>query len=372
MVSALELTRRLVAFNTVNPPGDEHECARYLGGCLEALGLEVSYADFAARRTTLVARLACTGGRAPICFTGHTDVVPLGAEPWSVDPFAGEVSNGRVYGRGTCDMKAGLAAMVAATERLAREGRRRAGLLLVFTAGEETFGDGARCVTAEPGLLGQAGALVVGEPSGNRPLVAHKGCIRYALKTRGVTAHASMPEKGDNAIFKAAEAVLRLRSFEFGVEAHDVLGRPTLNVGTIAGGLNINSVPDLATIAIDIRTIAGQTEPAIRAALQRAVGDGVEIEKLEEGPSVASDPRDPWLQEVFEVVDAVTARRSAVEAAPFFTDAAYLKPGLGEPPAVILGPGDTDIAHKTDEYCDIVKIEQAVEIYWRLLQRWCL
>ncbi|MBW2127010.1 MAG: peptidase dimerization domain-containing protein, partial [Deltaproteobacteria bacterium] len=128
-------------------------------------------------------------------------------------------------------------------------------LCLVFTAGEETFCQGARHLAGVTGALPKAGAMVVCEPTSNRPLVGHRGAIHLEVQTKGISAHASMPELGENAIYKAAEAALKLRELDFGLPAHPLLGKPTLNVGTISGGVNINSIPDQATMGVDIRII---------------------------------------------------------------------------------------------------------------------
>ncbi|MDX1500709.1 MAG: M20/M25/M40 family metallo-hydrolase, partial [Woeseiaceae bacterium] len=112
--SATEITQRLIQFNTINPPGDERECTRYLGAMLEDAGFQVSFFEYGEGRTSLIARLAGSGTRPPICFGGHVDVVPLGLAPWSVEPFAGEIRDGKLYGRGSSDMKSGVAAFVHA------------------------------------------------------------------------------------------------------------------------------------------------------------------------------------------------------------------------------------------------------------------
>src|SRR6266498_2846770 len=130
-------------------------------------------------------------------------------------------------------------------------------------AGEETGSEGAFAL-ARRGMRGQAGALVVAEPTTNRPLCGHKGALWLKATTRGVTAHGSMPEKGVNAIYAAARAVGRLEAFDFNVARHPVMGAPTLNVGTLHGGLNLNSVPDRAEIGIDIRTIPGMLHGLLR------------------------------------------------------------------------------------------------------------
>jgi len=370
-MDVVALTQRLLAFATVNPPGNERECTLFVAGLLRDAGLEVRTDEFDEARTSLVATLRSRGERPSLVFTGHVDVVPLGAAEWSVDPFAGVIRDGRLYGRGSADMKGAVAAMIIAAQRLAHVNDRRADLQLIITAGEERGCLGAQHLCSQPGDLGVAGAMVVGEPTGNRPMIAHKGCLRLALHARGVTAHASMPEQGDNAIFKAAEAALALRAFDFAMPVHPLLGRPTLNVGTIVGGMNINSVPDAATIGVDIRTVAGQDDDAIIARLQTAVGSDIEIQRSEGASAVISDPEDPWIRDTLAVLAARQGCVPELGSAPYFTDAGFLKPALGDPPTLILGPGDAEMAHKTDEYCALDKLAAAVEIYEEIARRWC-
>ena len=197
---ALRLTKKLVTFNTVNPPGAERNAARFLGGLLRESGFEVSYHDFDTERTSVVAQLPSAHDRPLLCFTGHLDTVPLGSGAWSTDPFGGKVEGDRIYGRGTSDMKGGVAAMVAAALRLARSDRSGASLLLLLTAGEETGLQGAAHLVSLKDL-GPIGAMVVGEPTSNYPLVGHKGALWIEAKVKGVSAHGSMPEKGVNAIY---------------------------------------------------------------------------------------------------------------------------------------------------------------------------
>jgi succinyl-diaminopimelate desuccinylase len=370
-MNAVELTRELVRFNTINPPGDEEACARRLGSILESAGFRVEEHAFAPRRTSLVARVGDAGDGPPLCFTGHIDVVPLGGAPWSHDPFAAELSAGRVYGRGTTDMKAGVAAFVVAAAQLAGRLGSTPGLVLVITAGEETACEGARHLAGVARALPRAGAIVVAEPTGNAPCVGHKGALWLEARTSGVTAHGSMPERGVNAVYKAARAVLMLEKYEFGVAPHPVLGGPTLNVGNIRGGLNVNSVPDAATIGIDIRTIPAVKHGMLRHDLAAHLGPDVTVTAVADAEGVWSDPGTPWMQDVFEVAERVAGAPREVRAAPYFTDASALTPAMGGAPTVILGPGEAGLAHQTDEYCRVERIEQSVEIYLELARRWC-
>jgi len=370
-VSAINLTRELIRFDTVNPPGNERGCAEYLGRLLEQAGFSVSYHEFAQRRASLVARIGGKPDRLPICFTGHIDTVPLGAMPWSMDPFAADSDNGRLYGRGSSDMKSGVAAFVVAVLALAPKLARGPGVLLVITAGEETGCEGAYHLARQGDALGRAGAIVVAEPTSNYPYVGHKGALWLTACTRGVTAHGSMPERGVNAVYKAAHAIAKLERFDFGVPPHEVLGRPTLNVGTVRGGLNINSVPDQAEIGIDIRTIPGQDHEALRTRLADFLGAEVEFSTVATVGSVWTDPAETWVQQIFGITSSILGESPQLRTASYFSDASALTPACGGPPTLILGPGEPDMAHQTDEYCLLERIEQAVEINIRIVQQWC-
>ncbi len=371
MISAVELTQQLVRFNTVNPPGAEQPCARHLAAMLERAGFEVRAVPFGAGREQIIARIGGKPDKPPLAFTGHIDTVPLGAQPWSVDPHAAEIKDGKLYGRGSSDMKSGVAAFVVSSIAVADKLKSSPGVILVITAGEETGCSGAAALVREGVPLGKAGALVVAEPTGNRPLVGHKGALWLEASTKGVTAHGSMPEKGINAVYRAARAVTALQDFDFNVARHAALGGPTLNVGTMHGGININSVPDRAAIGIDIRTIPGQVHAQIREQLASYLGPDVSLSTLLDAQSVWTDPGEGWIGEVIHAACEVANLPEEIAAAPYFTDASVLTPALGNPPTAIVGPGELALAHQTDEYCFVARIEQATELYSRLTRSWC-
>jgi succinyl-diaminopimelate desuccinylase len=153
--------------------------------------------------------------------------------------------------------------------------------------------------------------------------------------------------------------------------SHSILGKPTLNVGTISGGININSVPDRCAIGIDIRTIPGQNHSEICQKLQTFLGHEVEIKLLNEAQSIATDEKNEWIQSVFEIVEPYLKTRPIAKGATFFTDASVLTPAFGYPPTVVLGPGEPEMAHKTNEFCYISKIEESMEIYMKIAEKWC-
>ena len=369
--NAIELTKQLVRMNTINPPGQEEQCARHLGALLEKAGFRIRYHEFSPQRASLVATIGGNADKAPLCFTGHIDTVPLGVAQWKMDPFGAETEGGKLYGRGTSDMKCGVAAFVVASLNLADKLARSPGLELVITAGEETGCEGAFHLTKKSGALGRAGAVVVGEPSSNYPFVGHRGAFWLNARTRGVTAHGSMPEKGVNAIFKAARAVAILEEFRFTNPPHPLMGQATLNVGTIRGGLNINSVPDEAVIGVDIRTVPNIKHAELKAELKRQLGDDVELETLLDLESVFTEPTHPWIQQVFEVMGPFLGDRPQPRVATYFTDAAALNVAYNTPPTVILGPGEAQMAHQTNEYCVVDRVTESVDAYEEIARRWC-
>jgi succinyl-diaminopimelate desuccinylase len=367
-MNAVELTRELVRIDSINPTSPERPCAEKAGRLLEQAGYQVAYHEFAPGRASLVARRDAAG--TPLCFAGHLDTVPLGAQPWSKEPFGGELDGGRLYGRGSSDMKSGVAAIVEAALRLAKV-PLKAGITVVLVAGEETGCEGAAHLARTRGVLGRAGALVVGEPTGNRPVIGHKGALWLQARTRGVTAHGSMPEMGVNAVVKAARAVLALNEFRFGAARDDLLGGPTLNVGTIRGGLNVNSVPDEAVVGIDIRTIPAVKHADLRRRLEALLGPEVELTPAVDLEGIRTAEDDPFVRRVVEITASVTGTREPPGAATYFTDASVLTPAYGGVPTVVLGPGEMALCHQTDEHCRVDRIEQAAEIYAQVARGWC-
>jgi succinyl-diaminopimelate desuccinylase len=367
---AVQLTRQLLEFDTINPPGNEEACARYLGDLLQAAGFQVDYSSFAASRTSLIARIGQPGSKAPLGFTGHLDTVPLGAAPWKKHAFGASLEGGKLYGRGSSDMKSGVAAFVVAALRVAEQLKNGPGVTLVLTADEETGCKGALHLVQEPALLGRVGALLIGEPTANYPLLGHKGALWLEVITRGVTAHGSMPERGVNAVYSAAEAVLKLRDFRFDEPDHSLMGRPTLNVGTIRGGLNINSVPDEAVLGVDIRSVPGQEHAALIRQFQALLGESAEVRIHTDVGAIYSAPSSPWVQHIFDVTTPALGARPEPRAATYFTDGAVLRETYRDVPMVVLGPGEPQLAHQTDEYCFVDNIERAVDIYRELILAW--
>ena len=367
---AVSLTRELLHFDTVNPPGQERDCAHMAGSLLKDWGFSVEYYEYEEGRTSVIARAGGKDGKPPLCMTGHLDVVPLGTRKWRKDPFKGETEGDKLYGRGSSDMKAGVAGMLVAAKTFAKKLNGTPGIVLVLTAAEEGGCVASRHLAELPKLMGNAGAIVVGEPTSNYPMVGHKGSIKFSATFKGISAHGSMPQLGVNAIYKAAKAIANLEKFDFGVQQHPVMGLPTMNVGTVEGGSGVNLVPDLAKIGVDIRTVPGTNHEELILKLRKILSDG-ELEVFADSQAVWTEPNEQWVQRVFAICKPILKESPVARAMPYMTDAANLRKVYNGAPTLVLGPGEAAMAHQTDEYCNMKRIRQSVEIYEAIIQDWC-
>ena len=367
-MDAVALTKTLLQFDTINPPGRERDCAHHAGAMLEQWGYKVEYHEYADRRTSVIARGGGSDTKKPLCLTGHLDVVSLGTRKWAHDPFSGETAGDKLYGRGTSDMKSGVAAMLIAARTFGGKLDGTPGITLVLTSGEEGGCIGSKKL-AETQLLGKAGAIVVGEPTSNYPFVGHKGSIKFHASFRGVSAHGSMPHLGENAVYKAARAVAKLEAFDFKAKKHPIMGEPTMNVGTFEGGSGVNLVPDMAKIGVDIRTVPGVDHKKVLKRIKTILGKA-EMDVFSDLPPVWTAPDDDWMQRVFEICQPVLGKKPKAKTATYMTDAANLLKVYAGAPTVVLGPGEPQMAHQTDEYCSMARIGEAVAIYEALIDDW--
>lgn len=360
-------TRKLISLDTVNPPGNEAVAAELTGQLLSKHGFVVNYIHYGNNRLHLIAEKGCREDKPAIVFTGHFDTVPIGAQKWSFDPFGGEIVDGRLYGRGSSDMKSGISAMCFAAIQAFRAGTPPAGVRFVLTAGEETGCQGAVHIVDNYDKMGKACGIVVGEPTANVPAIGHKGGLYLKVSAWGKTAHSSMPHLGDNAIYKAARAVLKAAEFNFDSPEDQLLGFSTLNVGRMHGGINLNSVPDYAEFTIDARTTTQVDHQWLLERLRQEVGDEVEFEILVDLPAVASEEKSDFVKTVYDACGVRAGSGGYPRSLPYLTDGAVLQPAYGGVPTVILGPGQPEQAHQTDEYCYTENIEKAVDIYKQII-----
>ncbi|WP_315927141.1 M20 family metallopeptidase [Mesorhizobium sp. SP-1A] len=363
---ALKLTRQLLAIETTNPPGREDAAIDLLEAILRHAGFSLERHRFDDGRSNLVARIS---GRQPgpaLAFTGHLDTVPLGDTAWTRNPLGELGQDGRIYGRGSSDMKGGVAAFVTAAVQAAREGDIATDLVLVLTAGEERGCEGVAAMRRDGVRLPEIGAWVVAEPTANRLSLGHKGALFLKLEFAGRTAHSAMPQLGDNAVYRAAHAVLDIRDLDLPHEEHKVLGRANRNVGLIQGGHAVNAVPDRAELTMDIRSVPGMRHDALIDAIRAITGDRTTISVLYDLPPVWTDEADTFVARCRAALWVHGQDDLAPIGMPFFTDAAILAE-MAPAPVVIMGPGEPAQAHRTDEWCSVAEIERSAAIYRTLI-----
>lgn len=373
---AVTFLRELVAINSVNPPGAETAVAEAIRNHLATAGISADLDEVEPGRSNILTALTGTApaGDQPrvLVFSGHLDTVPTGNIPWQHDPFGGERVGNKLYGRGTTDMKGGVAAMVLAMEYLHRAGVKLQGTLrFAGTVGEEVDCLGAKAVAAR-GQIDDATAMVISEPSSNRPFIAHKGALWLEVVTYGKTAHGSMPDQGVNAITAMARFIHELESYVFTYDHHPLLGSPTMNIGVIQGGVKTNVVADRCTLAIDIRTVPGQEHAQIKRELQKLLehvceplGAQCEIRVANDLPAVTTAEEHPFIALSRETLQELCGAEVPVSGVNYYTDASIYGPHLGVP-ILICGPGEATLAHQPDEWIAIDRYLESIRFYMTL------
>ena len=379
MSEAIDFLKKLLKTNSVNPPGNEEEVARIIADKLKENGIEATIRSLGPNRAYLVARVKGKGNRKSLVFSGHMDTVPPGDMPWEHGPFEADEIDGCIYGRGASDMKSGLAALTMAMIEIAKSQVSLEGdLVLAATAGEEVDSLGSRTMI-EDGILNDAGAMIIGEPSNGEIFVAHKGALWIEVVSYGKTAHGSMPEQGINAINNMVTFMNALfNKFKFNYKEDSMLGGPTLNIGTISGGVRTNVVPDMCRMQIDIRTVPGQIHQEILSDIKGLL-KGIEsnsnakfdINILNDLVAVGTSIEDPLIKLALSTADELFNREYTPKGVRFYTDASTFVPGLGNNlPVLIYGPGNETMAHKPNEYVEVSKYIDSIRFYKEVALRY--
>ncbi|ROR35019.1 acetylornithine deacetylase [Inmirania thermothiophila] len=376
--AVIERIRRLVAIPSVSSTDPAHDqgnrgVVALLAQWLDELGMAVELMPLPHHPDKLNLVATAGAGEGGLVLAGHTDTVPWDEGRWSSDPFRLELRDGRAYGLGTSDMKAFFALVVGALEGIGLE-RLRAPVTVVATADEESTMAGARALLR----LGRprARCAVVGEPTGLRPVYAHKGILMEAVEVVGRSGHSSDPALGANAIegmHAVIGALLALRA-EL-AEAHRDpafrVAHPTLNLGRIEGGDSPNRICPRCELHFDLRLLPGMAVETLRETIRRRAeaalaGSGLSLRMrplIEGAPAHRVDPASALVREA----EALTGRRACTVG--FATEAPFYA-ALGME-TLVLGPGEIDQAHQPDEYLELAQIGPAVALLQRLIARHC-
>jgi acetylornithine deacetylase/succinyl-diaminopimelate desuccinylase-like protein len=432
---ARDLLSRLIRFNTVNPPGNELAAQEYLAAHLSEAGFQCELLGAVPERPNLIARLRADGGEGEpggptLCYLGHVDTVLADPTEWTHEPWSGALADGYVWGRGALDMKAQVAAEVAAGAALARAGWRpqRGELLIVTVVDEETGGElGAQWITrthpdkVRCDMLVNEGGGAVFEYRGGRfygVCCAEKGVFRFTLATAGVAGHASIPGMGDNALLKMAPLLQRLgerqpelsltaepRTFleAIGEDPDDPAGSlarlraedarlatlfepmfgVTFTPTRISASEKINVIPSRAQVKVDCRVPPGLGEPEVRAGIADVLGDGeaardgFEIDFTERVMGNASPLSSPLMDALATLVSEHDPGARVVPVVlPGFTDSRHFRQAFPDCVAYGFFPqrhqsllDGTPLIHGADERVDVRDLELAADVYAELARR---
>ena len=386
----------LIRIPTVNPPGELYaDCARLLGARLTRCGFAVEYHPAEGRpehtpahpRVNVVGTRRGSGPGPVVHLNGHLDVVPAG-EGWTVDPFGGAVRDGRVWGRGACDMKAGIAAAVYASEALRRAGIALPGAIEVSgTVDEESGGFAGVAYLAERGRIakGRTDYVIIPEPLNvDRVCIGHRGVYWFAVTTHGRTAHGSMPFLGQSAIEQMGVILEAVRTELQPALAGRVTRMPvvppgaaraTLNVNGVSGGQPVDGiqtpcVADRARAVFDRRFLVEEGFEAAKAEVQallartaaRVPGLRYELEDLMVVHPTEAPPGSPLVAALRRNVAEVLGRDAAIVASPGTYDQKHVTRIAGVEHCVAYGPGVLELAHQPDEWCSIEDLVNATRV----------
>ncbi len=370
MLNALELTKKLINFDTINPPGNEKIIADYIASLFSTPNVDIFEHIFDEGRSGLILTIKGEKNeKPPLAFTGHLDTVPLGNIPWDYAPLSAHCEGDKIFGRGSSDMKSGMAAFLAAVYNHMDILKKAYGAVCILTACEELACKGAKKMAKDGVLPKKIGPLIIAEPTGNKIHKGHKGVFWVKLTFKGIAAHGSMPAEGKNAIEEAMEFIKILKKKITHIPSHPDFGDISLNMGTIQGGSGINLVADACEIQLDIRLTPSQTamqmEEVIKDSLQNFEAT---YEILDSGNSVYTAPDKPILNLFSASAEKAGGDGKIYNPLTFFTDGSPLLSALESTASLIFGPGETAQCHKVNEYAYISKIKQAYEVYSQFIK----
>jgi succinyl-diaminopimelate desuccinylase len=390
----------LIGFKSENPPANVTDIAYFIRDYFKERGFKVSTYEPRKGKISVSARLEKGEGKR-LLWNGHVDVVPAGRrENWSTDPYVGVVRDGKIFGRGSSDMKAGVAAaMITASNLIEADADFNGSIQLDFVPDEETGGDHGTKYLVERGIIA-GDACIVGEGTSSKAWgvavrVAEKGILDLKVSAHGRTSHASTPFLGENAIDKLMRVLSLVKELEnkkiepppvvrkiielsmpyyekisksFGIPSDNfkqLFSRMTVNIGIIRGGVKTNVVPDYAEAKVDIRLLPGQNPEEVFSEIVKKVADsgikGIELKKNVAFPSY-ENPEGSLVSLVKRCVAELTgAEEVNTIIGSGATDARYIR-GLRGIPTVILGPGN-ETSHSANEYIDIEDMVTISKIY---------
>jgi acetylornithine deacetylase/succinyl-diaminopimelate desuccinylase-like protein len=375
---AVEVTSRLVRIASVTTQ-EGMAMNEFFVSWFADLGIPVRLYPSGKGTANFFADYGSTQGAGRFLFNGHQDTKPVTG--MSIDPFSGEMREGKVFGRGSADMKGGIAAVLCALKAMVKAGVKPAGGITFYSDIEEEYGGlGGYYQALAKGLLRGYAGLISCEPTELELHIGNRGCFITAFRVAGKAAHSGLADEGVNAIQQAAEFIVEYAKLPY-LRARDPLfGKCTLNFEKIEGGLYLSAVPDSCTVCLDSRLIPETPPEVVQAQIDELLGRlkserGICVEEISPPSSwrpaasklkAEAIPEDhPLVHMMSKAIERVTGRRAVVGGCPGVTIAmAAIKEGL---PSIICGPGSLRQAHTADEWVAAEQIVIACHVYAALM-----
>lgn len=374
---AVRLTRKLVRIDSSDPGAYEEEIGNYIFGYLSNLGVPVMKKEVLPGRFNILAKLEGKIDDPALVYICHMDTVTLG-DDWTVDPLGAEIKENRIYGRGACDMKSGLACALTVFGRIAKEvkeGRKpEHSFIFIGTVDEESFMRGAEAAIKEGWVTSKSWILDT-EPTDGKIRVAHKGRTWFEILVNGVTAHASTPWKGADAIAAMAEIISSIRNKIADCPVHPELGSSTVTFGQIEGGYQPYVVPDSCKVWMDMRLVPPTDTKAAIAIVEDSITEAKrKIQGITASWNITGDR--PYVEKdensflIKKLKEACEIQKELAEISIFtgYTDTAVIAGALNNHNCMSYGPGKLEMAHKPDEYVPVEDIHRCEEVLWRLAE----
>ncbi len=367
------LLKKLVQTDTSTGKG-ELAAAKIISEEFKRFGIDSQVDSWDQTRANIIARVKSTGKKGALLFVAHLDVVPPGEVAWKYPPFDAVETEGKIHGRGSTDMRGGIASSVTAICEIVKSGVKLQGdIIFCAAAGEETDSAGAKRFIQNWDKNTKLTGVVIPEPTGFDIVTAHRGILWLKVTTKGKTAHGSAPHLGINAITSMRAFLSELDNFKFDVKPHKLFGQCSLSINTIAGGKAINVVPDRCAVEVDIRTLPGQKYEPVIEGFQKIFEKlkakdpkfDADVEIVRATGAMETDNNHPFVKEF-----CATVGINETKAVGYTTDGSHMQ--LLGAPVVIFGPGDSTVCHKPDEYIEIAAAEKAVDYYKKIITKFLI
>ena len=368
----LELLIKLIQIPSVNTlkHGEipEAKIAKFIMKYLQNIGIICENLATNENRPNIIGRWegnSQNSDKPLLTLNAHMDTVNV--EGMTIDPFKAEIIDNKIYGRGACDTKASLAIFLWLMKKISNisdKNKLTRRIEFLATSDEENYCGGSRYLV-ENGY--KADEMIIGEPTNCQIAIAHRGLMIIKLIAKGACAHASVPDNGENAIYKIVDAISKLRANwipKLAREKHKILGHTTSAVTIISGGQRVNIIPDSSYALLDTRILPNQNPNQIIDSLKQTIGDLCEIECLTNQPALQTDENIPFVKQLLSICKSVTGEGTPI-GLPYLTDACQFAQTGAK--CVIFGPGKIEQAHSADEYLEIEQLYKSADILLKFL-----